>query len=209
MRKLTRRSFLTTVGAAAAAPACASFAQAQVGGAPGRPHGVGASAQYVFFEAAEARFIEAACERLIPADRSGAGALGAGVPRYLDAQLHGDWGAGRQPYRSGPWQPGTPLPAHTLRLTPAEVFRTALAAVLRDVEQRGLNFGAADPQSQSRYLRTLEAGGKDLDGVPSAEFFNMLLTMTVEGFFSNSRCAGNRDRVPWRLRGFPGAYARR
>jgi gluconate 2-dehydrogenase gamma chain len=210
VRNLTRRSFLRTVGAAAAAPACASFAHAaQVRYVPARAVCAAAAAEYDFFEAAEARFIEAACERLIPADRSGAGALGAGVPRYLDAQLNGDWGAGRQPYRSGPWQPGTPLPAHSLRLTPAELFRTALAAILQDVGERGMNFWAADPQLQIRYLRTLEAGGEDLDGVPSAVFFDMLLTMTVEGFFSNPRCGGNRDRVPWRLQGFPGAYARR
>jgi len=210
VRNLTRRSFLATLGAAAAAPACASFTDAaQARHTPPRAPCASAAARYVFFDAAEARFVEAACDRLIPADRSGYGALGAGVPRYLDQQLNGDWGAGRQPYRIGPWQPGTPLPAHSLRLTPAELFRTALAAILREVDKRGMNFSAADPQSQIRYLRLLEAGGEDLDGVPSAVFFAMMLTMTVEGFFSDPRCGGLRDRVAWRLQGFPGAYARR
>src|ERR1700676_3540091 len=67
---------------------------------------------YFFFDAAEARFIEAACERLIPTDASGPGALDAGVAEYLDTQLAGPWGAGEQSYRSGPGQPGTPRQVH-------------------------------------------------------------------------------------------------
>jgi hypothetical protein len=42
---------------------------------------------YPFFNAQEAEFIEAACERLIPADEIGPGALDAWVPNYLDKQL--------------------------------------------------------------------------------------------------------------------------
>ena len=64
---------------------------------------------YLFFNAQEALLIEAACERLIPEDELGAGALTAGVPNYLDKQLGGAWGAGERLYRSGPWQFGTRL----------------------------------------------------------------------------------------------------
>jgi hypothetical protein len=60
---------------------------------------------------------------------------------------------------------------------------------------------------QDAYLRFLEAGGADLDGVPSAIFFRLLLTMTVEGFFSNPLHGISRDRVNWRMHGFPGALA--
>src|SRR5262245_55352593 len=62
---------------------------------------------YVYFNPAEAAFIEAAVARLIPKDETGAGALEAGVPNYIDKQLGGAWGAGERLYRSGPWQPGT------------------------------------------------------------------------------------------------------
>jgi hypothetical protein len=44
---------------------------------------------YLFFNAAEVLFIEAACERLIPADESGTGALGA-VSRTI---LTSNWAA--------------------------------------------------------------------------------------------------------------------
>jgi len=42
---------------------------------------------YVFFNPAEAAFIEAAVARLIPRDETGPGALEAGVPNYIDKQL--------------------------------------------------------------------------------------------------------------------------
>jgi len=198
MHHLTRRSFIATVAAAAAATIPRRASATRVSPAPG----------YLFFAASEARFVEAACNRLIPPDHSGPGALNAGVPHYLDEHLAGSWGRGLQAYRSGAWQPGTPLRAHSANRAPAELFRTALGRILRDLDERGLDFAAARPSSQTRYLRTLEAGAADLDGVPSAVFFDMLLTMTVEGFFSHPRLGGTRDRVAWPLRGFPGAHVR-
>jgi len=162
---------------------------------------------YLFFNAAEVRFIEAACERLIPADESGPGALGAGVPNYLDKQLGGAWGAGERLYRSGPWKQGSPSQGYQLPFTPAELFHTALRAIDRELEKRGTAFGDLSAQAQDDYLKSLEAGDADLDGVPSAVFFSMLLAMTVEGFFSDPVYGGNRDMVSWRMIGFPGAYA--
>jgi len=53
----------------------------------------------------------------------------AGVPGYIDKQLNGAWGAGERLYRSGPWQAGTPSQGYQLSLTPAELFRTAIAAI--------------------------------------------------------------------------------
>ena len=57
------------------------------------------------------------------------------------------------------------------------------------------------------FLKSLEAGAIDLGGVPSAIFFDMLLRMTVEGFFSDPVYGGNRNMAAWRMIGFPGAYA--
>ena len=93
-------------------------------------------APYLFFNAEEAAFIEAACERLIPADDDGPGALEAGVPNYIDKQLGGAWGAGERLYRSGPWQPGTPSQGYQLPFTPAELFRTALRAINNELARR-------------------------------------------------------------------------
>jgi gluconate 2-dehydrogenase gamma chain len=202
MDKVTRRSFVAAVGAATAVPAAALLSPAAH--AAERP---GTETTYLFFNAAEALFIEAACERLIPADESGPGALGAGVPNYLDKQLGGAWGAGERLYRSGPWQPGTPTQGYQLPFTPAELFHVSLQAVNRDLAAHGMLFNEMPGEAQDEYLKSLESGARDLDGVPSAVFFDMLLKMSVEGFFSDPVYGGNRNMAAWRMIGFPGAYA--
>ena len=138
MDKLTRRSFVTTVGAVTVVPAtalmsspdpavAAAAAKAPIEPSPLKP-------MYLFFNADEVLFIEAACERLIPADESGPGALGAGVPNYLDKQLGGAWGAGERLYRSGPWQPGTPSRAINCRSRRPNSFIRRFAPSFADLE---------------------------------------------------------------------------
>jgi gluconate 2-dehydrogenase gamma chain len=214
MAKITRRSFVTTVGAASVVPAAALLTAT----VPGAPAGAATAVKnpsdrpsvkpvYLFFNADEVLFIEPACERLIPADELGPGALGAGVPNYLDKQLGGAWGAGERLYRSGPWQPGTPTQGYQLPFTPAELFHTSLRAIIRHLDTLKTPFIEMSTGNQDAYLKSLESGAHDLDGVPSAVFFDMLLKMTVEGFFSDPVYGGNRDMVAWRMIGFPGAYA--
>jgi len=214
--KITRRLFVSSMGAASIAPASALLGPPDA--AAGEPAGsqqVGSAPPeslkptYTFFNSAEAQFIEAACERLIPADELGPGALGAWVPNYLDKQLGGAWGNGERLYRSGPWIAGTPSQGYQLPFTPAELFRAALGAINRSLRARGSPFSDFSPESQDDYLKTLAKGGPDLDldGVPSEVFFDLLLKMTVEGFFSDPAYGGNRDLVAWRMIGFPGAYA--
>jgi gluconate 2-dehydrogenase gamma chain len=210
MDKVTRRSFVTTVGAATVAPSAALLppaAHAATGAAKAPQVTEPDKPTYLFFNAAEVLFIEAACERLIPADESGPGALGAGVPSYLDKQLGGAWGAGERLYRSGPWQTGTPSQGYQLPFTPAELFRASLRAINRELDAHGTPFNGMSGEAQDAYLKSLESGAHDLDGVPSGVFFGMLLEMTVEGFFSDPVYGGNRNMVAWRMIGFPGAYA--
>jgi gluconate 2-dehydrogenase gamma chain len=166
-----------------------------------------APAVYLFFNASEAAFIEAACERLIPADGHGAGALAAGVPNYLDKQLGGAWGAGERLYRSGPWTAGSASQGYQLPFTPGELFHQALRAINHDLDSRGTPFSGMTAEAQDAFLKSLEGGSADLNGVPSGVFFGMWLQLTVEGFFSDPVYGGNRDMVAWRMIGFPGAYA--
>jgi gluconate 2-dehydrogenase gamma chain len=196
MHKVTRRSFVG-MGAAALLPLPAMALPAAM---PYREIGF---RRYRFFDAAEAQFIEAACERLIPADASGPGALDAGVPHYVDWHLGSSWGAGKRLYRCGEWQPGSPL---SLPSTPAEFFRKAIGAINREFAKGGILFSKMPHAAQDRFLTALEAGETLLDGAPAARFFDLLLTLTVEGFFS-SPLQGSRDRVVWRVTGFPGAHA--
>jgi len=208
---LTRRYFVMTIGAGALSPALlAAGRRLNSAQSPGSPP---VGFPYVFFDPPGAQIIEAACERLIPADASGPGALAAGVPRYLDQQLSSAWGAGERTFREGPWQPGTGPPHRSMTATPAQIFRAALSVMRRAVQAPGTPYGAPfnelSTNAQDAYLRMLEAGQVPLGGVPSALFFEMLLMLTVEGFFSDPRYGSIRDRVAWRLYGFPGACATR
>lgn len=215
MTDLTRRFMLKATGAISASMfsaeggATAASAQGQNPSSSGTV-AAGPNATpigYIFFNREEAAFIESAVARLIPVDSKWPGALEAAVPNYIDKQLAGAWGAGERLYRGGPWQPGTASQGYQLPLTPAELFRTALAAINKERAKAGTSFANMNSGEQDAYLTGLEAGGKDLDGVPSDVFFEHLLDCTIEGFFSDPVYGGNRDMVAWRMIGFPGAYA--
>lgn len=201
MSRLSRRDVFAATGAVAAALATPPEAASQQARPAAQP------TTYLFFNTDEVAFIEAAVSRLIPADDKWPGALEAGVANFLDKELNGAWGAGERLYRSGPWQPGTPSQGYQLPFTPAELFRTALAAINKDLARAGTPFAKMSGEQQDAYLRSLEAGAADLGGVPSHVFFAHLWNATVEGFFSDPVYGGNRDMVAWKMIGFPGAYA--
>src|SRR5580658_5236555 len=216
---VTRRSFVHALGTATAVGAAFGSAAPAARPVPApRPASPGEAPlvtagmadhrpSYLFFNAQESAFIEAACERLIPADETGPGALEACVPNYLDRQLGGAWGAGERLYRSGPWSTGTPSQGYQLPFTPAELFQTALRAINAELDSQGKIFADLPIDQQEEYLRSLEAGGEDLGGVPSEIFFEMLLQMVIEGYFSDPIYGGNKDMAAWKMIGFPGAYA--
>lgn len=194
---------------AQAATGNAAAAGTHAGGHSGSAtHGARHAAAYIFLNAEEARFLEAAVERLIPADDVGPGALQAGVPSFIDKQLGGAWGAGERLYRGGPWSAGTPTQGYQLPFTPAELFRHAVRGLNQDVRRNGGKpFEQLTPEQQDAYLTSLEKGQVDLNGVPSNIFFESLLSLTIEGYFSDPVYSGNKDMAAWKMIGFPGAYA--
>jgi gluconate 2-dehydrogenase gamma chain len=198
MHELTRRSFVQTAGALVVSAALPSLGVAQ------RSDG---RAAYRFFSAAEASFVEAAVERLIPSEPDWPGAAAAGVPNYIDLQLAGPYGAGDRLFLGGPIKPGLPGQGYQLGLTPAALYRTSLRAIGEQLPRRGLDFASAPAEEQDALLTELEAGRLDLGGFSSAIFFETLLANTIEGYFADPAYGGNRDMVSWRMIGFPGAYA--
>lgn len=205
----SRRIFLKAGGAAAVIPAVGATAVAQAQGqAPaqgGKPQQGGQQAPYMFFTAPEAALMEAMVDRLIPPDELGPGANEAGVVSYIDRQLGGAWGAGQRLYRNGPWHPGTPSQGYQLPFTPAELFRNALRG-LALLGQKGTPFEKMQGSDQDAFLTRLENGTDDLEGVPAKTFFESLLAMTVEGYFSDPVYGGNRGGRSWAMIGFPGSY---
>jgi len=160
---------------------------------------------YVFFNPAEARFVDAAVARLIPADDLGPGAKEAGVTCFIDRQLAGSWGTHARNYRVGPWREGTPQQGYQLPLTPQEIYRAAIREINDYCSGHyGRLFCFLKEEPQNEVLRALETGDVELATAPSRLFFNMLLRNTMEGFFSDPIHGGNRDKIGWRLIGFPG-----
>ena len=94
MATVSRRIFLTLSGATALAPAAGDAVQRAAALAAAHAPPSNAAAGYLFFNAPEAAFVEAAVLRLIPADDLGPGAKEAGAALFIDRQLLGAYGAG-------------------------------------------------------------------------------------------------------------------
>lgn len=210
-----RRAFLKGLGTVAAtgvvaavpSPAAAESSQgAASAGSAAQPEP--APHAYTFLQPPEAAFIEAAVDRLIPADDLTPGGSACGVAVFIDRQLGGAWGSGDRLYMQGPWRAGTPTQGYQLPLTPAEFFRAGIAAThayCRKTYQK--EFDRLTEVQQIEVLQGLEQGRVALEHVPGQEFFNLLLNAAMEGFFADPIYGGNKDKASWKMLGFPGVIA--
>jgi len=156
----------------------------------------------------EIRFLDAAVERLIPADELGPGAKEAGVTYFIDQQLASVWGSHGRNYRAGPWPEGTPQQGFQSRLTPREIYRAAIREVnVHCLKRFQKVFEYLAPREQDEVLEGLESGAIELPSLSSKLFFALLLRNAMEGYFADPIYGGNRDKAGWRLIGFPGVPA--
>jgi gluconate 2-dehydrogenase gamma chain len=200
-----RRRFLKSVGALGAAGVPATVVPIPASGAEAHAHSAsGKTAKYMYFTAAEVAFVDAAVARLIPADELGPGAKEAGVTYFIDQQLFGGWGTMAKMYRQGPHPEGTPQQGYQSPLTPQEIYRAAIREINHLL---GRPFEKLSAKEQDEVLKNMEEGKLALESVPSRFFFNLLLDNTIEGFFCDPIYGGNRDKVGWKLVGFPGVAA--
>ena len=163
---------------------------------------------YGYLTQPEIRFLDAAVARLIPADELGPGAKEADVTYFIDRQLTSSWGTHGRNYRMGPWQEGTPQQGFQSRLTPQEIYRAAIRETdMYCSRQYGKVFSFLAAEEQDEVLHALEDGGIELESVSSKLFFGLLWRNTEEGFFSDPMYGGNRDKIGWKLIGFPGVAA--
>ena len=199
----SRRAFLKSgliAISTAALPSAASASDPRTNG-QSEPAG-----QARFFNESEKQFLDAAVDRLIPPDEQWAGAAAAGVVNYIDLQMGGDWGKGKLICMQGPFRKGLSTQGYQLEYTPAELFRRSIGAINKTLQEQGTSFGAMAPADQDAFLSKLEKGELDLDGVPSGTFFDFLWKHTQEGYFADPMYGGNKNKVSWRMLGFPGAY---
>ena len=191
-----RRAFLKTV----------TLVPAVAAGAPLRPSENPAAPGPAFLNDNERAFIDAALARLIPQDELGPGAKEAGVAVFIDRQLGGPFGRAQTWYMQGPWHEGIEQQGYQLKITPAQLYRTAI----QDIDEHcrgaygGKTFAQLDAVTQDKVLHGLEKGDIQLARAPAKEFFGILWENVREGFLADPMYGGNRDFAGWKLIGFPG-----
>lgn len=116
--------------------------------------------------------LRAVSDRLIPRDEF-PGATDTGVEHYIVRQLSGDLSAEE------------PLVAAGL-----------LAVEAAANAQHGCAFTALSDAQQDTVLQTIETD------TSTSQFFNRLVELAAEGFYSDPGSGGNRDEVSWRMIGY-------
>jgi gluconate 2-dehydrogenase gamma chain len=156
----------------------------------------------------EHAFVVAAVDTLIPADELSQSGSDCGCAVYIDRQLASAWGGGAKTYRAGPYFKGKPEQGYQLSLTPAEFFSAGIAAA-NDWSRKtyGHDFDRLPPDKRVEALKAMEEGKAEFANFSAKSFFSRLLAITMEGFFADPIYGGNRNKVSWRMLGFPGLPA--
>src|SRR5215831_4617483 len=208
--KIPRRDFLKGAGAGAAGAALATAAalpQATEAAAAPAP----AAAEPETWQAltpTEVEFIKAAVDTIIPADELTPSGTDCGLAVFIDRQLAGGFGNGARLYRQGPFLPAKPELGYQLALTPREFFRAGIAATNAWTNKTyGKDFDRLSQDQRDEAMKALEAGKPEFEGFTSAMFFDQLYQITMEGFFADPIYGGNKDKVAWKMIGFPGLPA--
>jgi len=205
-----RRSFLKGAGAAG------TLAAALAGGLPRTaeaqtaptPAEAPASEPLLTLTADEAAFFSAAYDTIIPADRLSPSGTDCGCVAYIDRQLAGAWGNGARLYRNGPFLPAKPEHGYQLPLTPREYFAAGIkAANAWSRKTYGKDFDRLSAADRTAALTAMEEGRAQFEGFDAKQLFEALLQSAMEGFFADPMYGGNRNKVSWRMVGYPGLPA--
>ena len=206
--KLPRRDFIKAAGAAGATGAAmatgltACSPEAKTSAAAGGPE------TWQVLTQQEAAFFTAAADTIIPKDDLSPSGSESGIPIFIDRQLASAWGGGDRMYRAGPYIKGTPEQGYQLPLTPHQFFVAGIRAANEWSEKTyGKTFDRLDQAKRDEALTAMQKGTAEFDGVDAKQFFTALLTINMEGFFSDPIYGGNRNKASWRMLGFPGLPA--
>lgn len=125
--------------------------------------------------------MRAAMNRIVPTDAFPS-AWEAGAGNYVLRQLSGDLAQ------------------------KADLIRSGLEALEAEAQATGTaGFAALAPDAQDALLGRVERAQVDaVWPVDPSAFFGLLVTLTIEGFYSDPGNGGNRDAVAWRMIGFTG-----
>ncbi len=167
-----------------------------------------AESDHLTLTEAEAAFIKAAADTIIPADALSPSASECGVVDFIDCELAGPYGEGARLYRDGPIAPGKPEHGYQLGLTPREFFRKGIAAAdTWAIANFGRPFVALSETDRQASLSAMEQGKAQFADFDAREFFEALIAIVMEGFFADPYYGGNRDLAGWKMIGYPGLMA--
>jgi gluconate 2-dehydrogenase gamma chain len=206
---IPRRQFLVGAGALATAlsPATSSQAETAPAAAPAAPS-VPADEPMLTLTPTEHAFIAAAVDTLIPSDELSPSGSACGVDVFIDRQLASAWGGGAKMYRSGPFHKGKPEQGYQLALTPREFFASGIIATNEWTKiTYGKDFDRLAGPDRIATLEAMQSGKAEFHGFSSRGFFEQLLSLALQGFFSDPIYGGNRDMASWKMLGFPGLPA--
>jgi gluconate 2-dehydrogenase gamma chain len=162
---------------------------------------------YESFSADEAAFVEAMVNVMCPADELTPNGVQCGLALFMDRQMAGGFGKGERLYSHGPWRKGDRQQGYQSPMTPEQFFKQGIAAADREARRsHGHGFAELPPADANRFLENISRG----EGAPAAltSWFNDLVyPLFVQACFADPLYRGNRDKVFWKLIGYPGLPA--
>ena len=205
---IPRRDFLKGAMVGTAALATGGPAAAQTAAPASAAQASPDAEPLLTLTATEHAFIVAAVDTLIPADELSPSGSACGVATFIDRQLAGAYGMGARLYRQGPFPKAKPELGYQLSLNPREFFRAGIeSANVWTRKTYGQDFDRLSEMDREAALKAMEGDKAPFPGFSSRMFFDALLQITMEGFFSDPIYGGNRNKAGWRLIGFPGVIA--
>jgi gluconate 2-dehydrogenase gamma chain len=208
--EIPRRGFLAGAGAGAASVAAltGTLAPASAQAAPAATAPTDPVETWLVLSAEEVAFFSATSDTMIPKDELSPSGSECGVPSFIDRQLASAFGAGARMYRAGPYHQGTPEQGYQLPLTPRDFFAAGVEATNAwSRKTYGKSFDRLTTEQRIAALKEMEQGKAQFENFDARLFFQRLLAITMEGFFSDPIYGGNRGKASWRMLGFPGLPA--
>ncbi len=149
--------------------------------------------------------LQQATERIFPEDDLGPGAIGLGVPFFIDHQLAGSYGENSREYMQPPFEVGETTQGYQSRLKRNELFRQGLQKMRQEAQSRfEANFVDLEGEQMDEILTAFQDNEVDMQGANARFFFRLLRQATLNGAYADPIYGGNQNMDAWRMKGFPG-----
>lgn len=146
-----------------------------------------------------------ATEQIYPADDNGPGAIELGVPYFIDHQLAGAYGNNSREYMQGPFKTGSDYQGYQSRLKRHEIFIQGIRELEKQSQkQYDDSFKDISDEDKGELLSKFENDDVNMKAVKASEFFNLLVSATMSGVYSDPLYGGNIKMEGWKMKEYPG-----